>query len=166
MVPGSNPGNDRFFPTPTASTREDVGTRSKPTNTKSNSIPIVSVINLCCLLCMYNILSIMKRVRVGSTNMQAYFNFNLMYIFIIKGSGLGPQNLIWKPKKDQRELKECVHSQNTKQIAIINLFNELSTVTCDASLGLQICGPNLDSFHNGNVHYKWEVLYVCFPGPA
>ena len=89
-----------------------------------------------------------------------------MYISIIKRIRVGPTKFNLETQKDQRELKECFHSQNTKQITIINSFDELSTVTSDASLGLQICGPNPDSFHNGNVHYKWKELYVCFPGPA
>ena len=61
----------------------------------------------------------MQRIRVGSTK------FNL------------------ETQEHQRELKECFHSQNTKQITIINLFNELSTVTSDASLGLQFVDPTL-----------------------
>ena len=74
---------------------------------------------------------------------------------------MGPQ--ICKPK-DQREIKECLHIQNTKQITIINyLFNKLAAVAPDASLGLQICGPMPDFFYNGNVHYKMEgVIYNYF----
>ena len=62
-----------------------------------------------------------------------------MYISIIKAIRLGSTNL--QTHKDQREIKKCLHIQNTKQIAIINLFNELATVAVDASLGLQNFGP-------------------------
>ena len=74
-----------------------------------------------------------------------------MHISIIKGIRLGSTNL--QTHKDQREIKACLHIQNTKQITIINVFNKLAA---DASLGLQICGPKPDSFYNGNVHYKME----------
>ena len=67
---------------------------------------------------------------------------------------MGPQ--ICKPTKIKREIKECLHFQNTKQITINNLFNKLAAVAADASMGLQICGPILDTFYNGNVHYKME----------
>ena len=70
-----------------------------------------------------------------------------MYISIIKGIRLGSTN--FQTQKDQREIKECLHIQNTKQITIINLFNEAANVAADASLGLQICGPNTDSFYHG-----------------
>ena len=75
-------------------------------------------------------ISIIKRIKHGSTNLQTH--------------------------KDQREIKECLQIQNTKQITIINLFNKLAAVAADASLGLQIRGPKPDSFYNGNVHYKTE----------
>ena len=82
-----------------------------------------------------------------------------MHISILKSMRLGSTNL--QTQKDQREIKECLHIQNTKQIKIINLFNETTTVAGDASLGLQICGPKDDPLHNGNVHYKMEgVNYV------
>ena len=81
-----------------------------------------------------------------------------MYISIIKRIRLGYTNL--QTQKDQRDIKECLNIQNTKQITMNNLFNELATVAADASLGLQICGPMPDPFHNGNVHYKMEgVVY-------
>ena len=78
----------------------------------------------------------------------------VMHISILKRMRLGSTNL--QTQKDQREIKECLHIQNTKQITINNLFNETTTVAGDASLGLQICGPKDDPFHNGNVHYKME----------
>ena len=81
------------------------------------------------------------------------FHF-VMHISIIKGIKLGFANL--QTHKDQREIKECLHIQNTKQITIINLFNKLAAVAADASMGLQICGPMPNSFYNGNVHYKME----------
>ena len=65
-----------------------------------------------------------------------------MHISIIKGIRLGSTNL--QTHKDQREI--CLHIQYTKQITIVNLFNELATVAADASLSLQICGPKPDSF--------------------
>ena len=65
--------------------------------------------------------SILKRIRLGSTNLQT--------------------------QKDQKDIKECLHIQNTKQITINNLFNKPATVAADASLGLP------DPFHNENVHY-------------
>ena len=77
-----------------------------------------------------------------------------MHISIIKGNRLGSTNL--QTHKDQREIKECLYIRNTKQITIINLFNKLTAVAADASLGLQICGPKPDSFYNENVHYKME----------
>ena len=77
-----------------------------------------------------------------------------MHIPIIKGIRLGFTNL--QTHKDQREIKECLNIQNTKQITIINLFNTLAAVAADTSMGLQICGPKLDSFYNGNLHYKME----------
>ena len=85
-----------------------------------------------------------------------------MHISIIKGTKRGSTNL--QTHKDQREIKECLHIQNTKQITIINLFNKLAAVAADASMGLQICGPMPDSFYNGNVHYKMEgvVHLVAF----
>ena len=79
---------------------------------------------------------------------------------IIKGIRLGSTNL--QSHKDQREIKECLHSQNTKQITIINLFNKLAAVAADAFMGLQICGPMPDSFYNGNVHYKMEGVIFKF----
>ena len=83
----------------------------------------------------------------------------VMYISILKGIMLGSTNL--QTQKDQREIKECLYIQNTKQITINNLFNELATVAADASLGLQICGPKPDPFHNGKVHFtKWKVLLM------
>ena len=81
------------------------------------------------------------------------FHF-IMHISIIKGIRLGSTNL--QTHKDQREIKACLHIQNTKQITIINVFNKLAAVAADVSLGLQICGPKPDSFYNGNVHYKME----------
>ena len=82
-----------------------------------------------------------------------------MYISIIKGIRRGSTNL--QTHKDQREIKGCLHIQNSKQITIINVFNKLAAVAADASLGLQICGPKPDSFYNGNVHYKTEgVAYM------
>ena len=82
-----------------------------------------------------------------------------MHISIIKRIKLGFTNL--QTHKDQREIKECLHIQNTKQITIINLFNKLAAVAADASMGLQICGPMPDSFYNGKMHYKMEgVLCV------
>ena len=62
----------------------------------------------------------------------------VMHLSIIKGIKLGFTNL--QTHKDQREIKECLHIQNTKQITIINLFNKFAAVAADASLGLQICG--------------------------
>ena len=73
---------------------------------------------------------------------------------------MGPQ--ICKPTKIKREIKECLHFQNTKQITINNLFNKLAAVAADASMGLQICGPMLDTFYNGNVHYKMEGVYTGY----
>ena len=73
---------------------------------------------------------------------------------------MGPQ--ICKPTKIKREIKECLHFQNTKQITINNLFNKLAAVAADASMGLQICGPMLDTFYNGNVHYKMEGVVCMF----
>ena len=81
------------------------------------------------------------------------FHF-VMHISIIRGIKQGFTNL--QTHKDQREIKECLHIQNTKQITIINLFNKLAAVAADASMGLQICGPKPDSFYSGNVHYKME----------
>ena len=77
-----------------------------------------------------------------------------MHISIIKGIRLGFTNL--QTHKDQREIKECLHIQKTKQITIVNLFNKLAAVAADASMGLQICGPMPESFYNENVHYKME----------
>ena len=77
-----------------------------------------------------------------------------MYISIIKGIRLGSTNL--QTHKDEREIKECLHIQNTKQIPKINLFNKVAAVAADASLGLQICEPKPDSYYNGYVHYKME----------
>ena len=77
-----------------------------------------------------------------------------MHISIMKGIKLGFTNL--QTHKDQREIKECLHIQNTKQITKINLFNKLAAVAADTSMGLQICGPMSDSFYNGNVYYKME----------
>ena len=74
-----------------------------------------------------------------------------MHISIIKAIRLESTNL--QTHKDQREIKECLHFQNTKQITI---NNKLAAVAADASMGLQICGPKPDSFYNGNVHYKME----------
>ena len=77
-----------------------------------------------------------------------------MHISIIKGIRLGFTNL--QTHKDQREIKECLHIQNTKQITIVILFNKLAAVAADASMVLQICGLMPDSFYNENVHYKME----------
>ena len=77
-----------------------------------------------------------------------------MHISIMKGIRLGSTNL--QTHKDQREIKECLHIQNIKQITIINVFNKLAAVAADASWGLQICGPKPDYFYNGNVPYKME----------
>ena len=85
------------------------------------------------------------------------FHF-VMHISIIKGIRLGSTNL--QTHKYQREIKACLHIQNTKQITIINVFNKLAV---DASLGLQICGPKPDSFYNGNVHYKMEGVLCGSP---
>ena len=81
-----------------------------------------------------------------------------MHISIIKGIRLGSTNL--QTHKDQREIKECLHIQNTKQITIINAFNKLAAVAADASLaiGLQICGPMPDSFIMEMYITKWKVL--------
>ena len=81
-----------------------------------------------------------------------------MHISIIKRINHGSAN--FQTHKVQREIKECLHIQNTKQITIINLFNKLAAVAADASMCLQICGPMPDSYYNGNVHYKWKVLYI------
>ena len=83
-----------------------------------------------------------------------------MHISIIKGIRLGSTNL--QTHKDQREIKACLHFQNTKQITINNLFNKLAAVAADASMGLQICGPMPDSFYNGNVHYKMEGVITSY----
>ena len=83
-----------------------------------------------------------------------------MHISIIKGIRLGSTNL--QTHKDQREIKACLHIQNTKQITIINVFNKLAAVAADASLGLQICGPKPDSSYNGNAHYKMEGVFNLF----
>ena len=63
--------------------------------------------------------------------------FFVVHISIIKGIRLGFTNL--QNHKDQREIKEYLHIQNTKQITVINLFNKLAAVAADGSLGLQIC---------------------------
>ena len=89
------------------------------------------------------------------------------YSFILKGIRLGSANL--QTQKDQREIKECLHIQNTKQITITNLFNEPAKVAADAFLVLQICRPKPDPFHNGSVHYKmegvihtkWDTYIIC-----
>ena len=83
-----------------------------------------------------------------------------MHISIIKGIRLGSTNL--QTHKGQREIKVCLHNQNTKQITIIIiiLFNKLAAVAADASLCLQICGPMPDSFYNGKMHYKMDGIYI------
>ena len=85
--------------------------------------------------------------------MNKTFHF-VVHISIIKGIRF--TNL--QTHKDQREIKESLHIQNTKQnlITIINVFNKLAAVAADGSLGLQICEPKPDSFYNGNVYYKME----------
>ena len=50
-------------------------------------------------------------------------------------------------QKDQREIKECLHIQNTKQITIINLFLQLLQLML-----LRVYKP--DSSCSENEHYK------------
>ena len=108
-----------------------------------------------CFGAMADLLSIENTSFYLISSQYNTFHF-VMHISIIKGIKLGFTNL--QTHKDQREIKECLHIQNTKQITIINLFNKLAAVATDASMGLQICGPMPDSFYNGNVHYKMEGI--------
>ena len=83
-----------------------------------------------------------------------------MYIPIIKRIRVGSTNL--QTQKDQREIKECLYIQNTKQMTIINLFNGPATVAGD---GLQICGPKPDSFIMDMYLRKWKVFgWIYFSG--
>ena len=79
-----------------------------------------------------------------------------MYISILKRTRLGSTNL--QTQIDQREIKECLHIQNTKQITIINLFNELEMLQLMILWVYKFVDPRLILYIMEVYITKWKVF--------
>ena len=79
-----------------------------------------------------------------------------MYISILKRTRLGSTNL--QTQIDQREIKECLHIQNTKQITIINLFNELEMLQLMILWVCKFVDPRLILYIMEVYITKWKVF--------
>ena len=85
-----------------------------------------------------------------------------MHISIIKGIKLGLTNL--QTHKDQREIKECLHIQNTKQITIIICSVNLQLLKLMPLWFCKFVDPSLIPFIMEMCITKWEVLNIDLSG--
>ena len=95
-----------------------------------------------------------KRFNISKSTSNT-FHF-VMHISIIKGIKLGFAT--WQTHKDQREIKECLHIQNSQQITIINLFKNLQLLQLMPLWVCKFVDPCLIPFIMEMYITKWKVL--------